>query len=294
MNWLRLDYRKIAALIFIISLPILSLNLHKPGENPWVLRPFSFVAGSIQEIYVGFTTSVQSTAADYVHLVGINSDIRKLTEINSALQSKLLSYDELALENLRLRELLKLPSKIPAKTRVAQVVGLDLFAERSTLRISIGAKDGVKKGMAVVHPQGVVGYVLAANLSSSIVLLLTDRYAVIDARVQRSRARGVVKGLNPNEAEIVYLQRTDDVEIGDKIVTSGLDNIFPSGYPIASVETVTKESSGITQEVILRPMIDTSQLEEVFVVFDVLNPEVEILEEAATVSQSNKTTLESN
>jgi rod shape-determining protein MreC len=266
LNWFRFDIKIIVVLLILLSLPILSLNLQKPGENPWVLRPFSFAAGWIQESYVGFASGVTGTTRRYLDLVNINKENTKLKKENAELKAKLLNYDEISLENQRLNELLEFRTNDSLKLIPARVVGQDLFAERSTIRIGIGSKDGVKKGMAVIHPKGVVGYVLSANIGSSVVLLLTDRYAVIDARVQRSRSRGIVKGLNPTQAELVYLQRTDDVEIGDLVVSSGLDSIFPEGFPIAVVDNVHKESSGITQEVVLRPVVETSQLEEVFVV----------------------------
>ena len=284
MNWFRFDIKIIVVLVILLSLPILSLNLQKPGENPWVLRPFSFAGGWIQESYVGFASGVTGTTRRYLDLVNINKENTKLKQENAELKAKLLNFDEISLENQRLNELLEFRTKDSLKLIPARVVGQDLFAERSTIRIGIGSKDGVKKGMAVIHPKGVVGYVLSANMGSSVVLLLTDRYAVIDARVQRSRSRGIVKGLNPTQAELVYLQRTDDVEIGDLVVSSGLDSIFPEGFPIAVVDNVHKESSGITQEVVLRPVVETSQLEEVFVVKKVY-PQVPEAKEQADKDQ---------
>ena len=270
MNRNRINLKIILVLLAILSLPVFSLNLQKPGENPWVLRPFSMVAGFVQEAYMGFVGGIQNTTRTYINLVDINQQIKKLKEENSELKAKMLNFDDLNLENQRYREMLKFQDVKHLVLVPAQVIGQDIFAERSVVRISVGSAQGVKKGQAVVHPNGVVGYVLSSSLGSSVVFLVTDRYAVVDARVQRSRARGIVKGLNPTHAELVYLQRTDEVEIGDLVVSSGLDNIFPEGFPIARVDGVQKESSGITQEVLLRPVVDTSQLEEVFVVKQVL------------------------
>lgn len=288
MNWFKFDLKIIIVLVVLLSLPILSLNLQKPGENPWVLRPFSAAGGWIQEFYLSFAGGVTGTTRQYFNLVGINKEINSLKEENANLKAKLLNYDELSLENQRLNELLQFATDDSLKLLPAKVVGQDLFAERSTIRISLGHRDGVKKGMAVIHPRGAIGYILSANISSSVVLLLTDRYAVIDARIQRSRSRGVVKGVSPTNAELVYLQRTDDVEIGDLVVTSGLDSIFPEGFPVAIVDSVTKQNAGITQEVLLRPIVETSQLEEVFVVKKVLKKEVEVINDKQQAKQNPK------
>lgn len=288
MNWFKFDLKVIVVLIGLLSLPVLSLNLQKPGENPWVLRPFSAAGGWIQETYLGFAGGITGTTKKYLNLVDINKEIVELKRENSELKAKLLSFDEISLENQRLNELLQFSTNDNLELLPSKVIGQDLFAERSSIRISMGSRDGVKKGMAVIHPRGAIGYILSANFSSSVVLLLTDRYAVIDARVQRSRSRGIVKGVSPTHAELVYLQRTDDVEIGDMVVTSGLDSIFPEGFPIAVVDQVQKQSSGITQEVVLRPIVETSQLEEVFVIKKVIPKEIlDINEKANTADKTN-------
>ena len=266
----RVDFKLILVMLAVLSLPVLSLNLQKPGENPWVLRPFSFVTGFLQESFIDFVAGVRGSTRTYLQLIGIQKQIRQLQEENAQLKAKLLNFDDLKLENQRYRDLMQFADTDAMELLPARVIGQDLFAERSVLRISVGSLQGVQKGQAVIHPNGVVGYVLSANLTSSVILLLTDRYAVVDARLQRSRARGIVKGLNPTQVELLYLQRTDEVEIGDLVVSSGLDNIFPEGFPIGRVDSVHKESAGITQEVILRPMVETSQLQEVFVIKKIL------------------------
>jgi rod shape-determining protein MreC len=140
----------------------------------------------------------------------------------------------------------------------------------------------VNKGQAAITFEGVVGYVFNAEAHSAQVLVLTDRFAVIQAVVQRTRARGLVQGEAVDRCQLKYLHRADDVLEGDVIVTSGLDNVFPKGYPIANVVEVEKKNYGITQRVVLRPIVDPSRLEEVFVVLHVEN------EKPIEVSQSGK------
>lgn len=263
-----MDLKKIIIVLAFLSLPILSLNLQKPGENPWILRPFSAFGGFLQNSYLAFSSTIRGTTSKYINLIGVKNDIQSLSEKNQELNAKLLQFEEILMENQRLSQLLEFHSKHGMDLVPAKVISQDLFSERSIIRLNRGESSGIKKGMAVIHPEGAVGYILKSHDSTSIVLLLTDRYAVIDARVQRSRARGIVRGVSPNTAELRYLQRTDDVQIGDLVVSSGLDSIFPKGFPVATVENVTKVKSGITQDVKLKPVIEPSRLEEVFVVLN--------------------------
>ena len=122
--------------------------------------------------------------------------------------------------------------------------------------------------MAALTIGGVVGYTFRVQNESSQILLLTDRYAVIDAIVQRSRARGLIEGLGRTDTRLRYLKRSDDVKVGDLVVTSGLSNLFPKGFPIGTVTSIDKSRYGMTQEVEVRPAIDPLNLEELFVVIN--------------------------
>jgi rod shape-determining protein MreC len=155
----------------------------------------------------------------------------------------------------------------------AQITAVDLFSsEYTSLKINKGSNNGVKKWMAVITHEGVVGYVLNTTADFSTVLVATDRNAVIDAIVQRTRARGISEGVGRDLARLKYLNRTDDVEPGDTITTSGLDGLFPKGFPLGVVTKVSKKTYGVTQDVEFRPVVDINRVEEVFVVTTPKNP----------------------
>src|SRR5690606_42055969 len=94
---------------------------------------------------------------------------------------------------------------------------------------------------------------------------------------QRSRARGIVHGMTKDTCVLSHLQRNDDVQIGDIVVTSGLDNVFPKGFPIGTVTAVKNDQYGLGQEVTLQPVVNASNLEEVFVVRNTNNRDFEKL-----------------
>ncbi|MEQ1878625.1 MAG: rod shape-determining protein MreC [Bdellovibrionia bacterium] len=270
------DLKKALLVVFVVALPLLSINIQRrPDEPAWYTRPFSIAAGYIQTGYTGFSNEIRGTAALYLNLIDIKKNNRLLSKEIGELRAKLGELTELKMENERLNKLLGFEQKAPMKLLAARVTGLDLSqGEHSTIRVNRGAKDGLKRGMAVITLEGVVGSIFAVEPASARILVLTDRYAVIDSIVQRSRARGIVEGKALDRCRLKYLHRSDDVKEGDIIVTSGLDNIFPKGFPIGAVVHVEKKNFGIDQKVDLQPVVDPSRLEEVFVVMHVNNEKI--------------------
>ncbi|MGZ8478400.1 MAG: rod shape-determining protein MreC, partial [Candidatus Binatia bacterium] len=129
-----------------------------------------------------------------------------------------------------------------------------------------GSADGVRKGMAVVTPLGVIGKVVSVTGRTAKVLLLTDPNSGIDVLVQRTRSRGIVSGSLESGTVLKYVKRSEDVQEGDRLVTSGLDNVFPKGMLAGTVIKVRKQSRGLFQTVEVLPAVQASLVEEVLVV----------------------------
>jgi rod shape-determining protein MreC len=120
--------------------------------------------------------------------------------------------------------------------------------------------------MAVATHRGLVGRVLSANSRTAKILLILDQRSAVGGMTQRSRDIGVVKGSESNYCYIEYLSNDADVKINDVVITSGLGSIFPKGIIIGKIVGIKKESHDLFQKVILRPEVDFTKLEEVFVV----------------------------
>jgi rod shape-determining protein MreC len=144
----------------------------------------------------------------------------------------------------------------------------DLMSDHNTIQINKGSNHGLKSGMAVISVDGVVGHIFKTEMWTSQVLLLTDRYSVVDGLIARSRARGIVEGKNSSLISLRYIEKSEDVQVGDLVVTSGLDNIFPKGFPIAKVESVEDRSYSVSLRVELSPVVNPNKIEEVFVIMD--------------------------
>lgn len=275
MNWFQLNLRKLMWLGLAFMLPLLSLNMQrKPFESSWYEQPFQLLGGSVQMLFFAFSDGVRGTTSEYLNLLNIKGENAQLLKENAELLTRLQLYEELQKENSRLSALLDFRDKTKMELLAAQVISRDLLADHSTLRINKGTHHGLVAGQAVLTVDGAVGYIFRPEAFSAMVLLITDRYAVVDGIVSRSRARGIVEGKSPTTAALRYVERSEDVKVGDLVVTSGLDNIFPKGFPVAIVENVETKSSSVSMRIDLRPVVDPQKVEELFVILNAANEDL--------------------
>ena len=262
MSWF--DFRRSLLILFVIILPLLSLNLQNK-TLAWYSRPFILMASHIQSFYSGFTQDVRDIVSLYFNLVDVKKENIRLKKEMFKINTLQIKLTETQIENERLEQLLSFKNEIEQQSLAARVIAHDLlFGAHSTIRINRGRQDGVEINQSAITPLGAVGVVFRIEESFSDILLLTDNLSTIDAVVQRSRVRGVIVGKR-GSCTMQYLKRTDDVQNGDLIITTGLDNIFPKGIPIGHVTKVKKDNYGITQQVEVQPLINPHHLEEVLI-----------------------------
>ena len=119
--------------------------------------------------------------------------------------------------------------------------------------------------MAVVVSEGVVGRVIEVSAHTAKVLLISDPNSAVDVIIQRSRAQGILEGRVEEFGILKYIQKSDDVQMGDKVITSGLGGIFPKGLIVGTVTKVERKRPGVFQYIEVTPSVDFSRLEEVLV-----------------------------
>ena len=202
----------------------------------------------------------------YITLVGVKQENERLRVRILELEQQAIRVAEVEETDKRLADLLSFRSALEGDTVAAQIIGRDPLPWFGTVAINKGEADGVRKNMAVLSPFGVVGQTMATGAHSARVLLLTDHNSGIDAVVQRSRARGIVAGALDGGCVMKYVKREEDVEVGDRIVTSGLDGIFPRGVIIGEVAHVTRGNRGLLQVADVKPVTPLDRIEEVLVV----------------------------
>lgn len=267
MFFLNLNWRKVALVIIAGLLPLLSINMEQKGrETDWIKQPFQLLSGFAQDFFFGFSHGITSTTGHYVNLLNIKTLNEQLKDSNDRLKTELMLLRELEIENNRLRDLLQFKQKTKMEMVAARVVGRDLIPDYNTLTINKGSEHGLKRGQAVITLKGALGTLLEVENHRSHVMLITDRYSVVDGLVERTRAQGYVEGNGGSECSLKYTDRTTELAKGDLIVTGGLDNVFPKGFPLAIVESVENKAYSVALKVQLKPVIEPSEVEEVFIV----------------------------
>ena len=224
-----------------------------------LLRPFQIVAHAI----VAKIREIPEGHATRRTLISENDRLKERILELEAERDRLL---EAGATNLRLRELLELRSELPSISLTARVIANSASTWFHSFTLNKGSADGVRKGMAVVSPVGVVGQVVAVTSRSAKVLLVTDPYSGVDVFVQRSRARGIVSGSVDNGPIMKYVKRSEDIQEGDRLITSGLDGVFPKGLSVGTVTKVRKKSFGLFQFVTVTLAVNPARTEEVLVV----------------------------
>jgi rod shape-determining protein MreC len=209
--------------------------------------------------------SAKGVWGSYFNLFDARQENLRLRDRIDGLQGDLVRLTELELANERLRELLQFRSSLEGNILGARVIARDPTPWVRTFTIDRGERDGIRRGMAVLSPRGVVGQIAQASRTVSRVLLLTDHNSGIDAFVQRSRARGIVQGAHEAGCHMQYLRRDEDVVPGDRVLTSGLDGIFPKGVSIGEVVEVARRHRDLLQVAVVRPSVELERIEEVLV-----------------------------
>lgn len=272
LGFFNFDIKKMLFFLLLISLPILSINMEqKSGADVWFDEPFRWAARSVQQFFVFFSQDVKDTTALYVNLIDIKKMNEQLIGENNELRARYQRMGELMLENNRMKNLLGFRESTSMELVPAQVIGRDLVSDHNTLTINKGTDHGLQNGQAVISMDGAVGYVFRPTRTTSHVMLITDRYAVVDGVVQRSRAHGIIEGKGSNDCSLKYVERTEDVKEGDIVVTGGLDNLFPKGLPAAVVKSVERKTFSVSLKVDLVPVVDPGKVEEVFVILNAKN-----------------------
>lgn len=167
----------------------------------------------------------------------------KLKTENLLLQGRMQKLAALTEQNVRLRELLNSSALVNEKVEVAELIGMDPNPFTHRIIINKGERDGVVLGQPVLDARGLMGQVVELMPYTSRVLLLTDSTHSIPVQVNRNGLRAIASGTgNPERLELRHVADTADIKEGDLLVSSGLGQRFPAGYPVATVKEVIHDS----------------------------------------------------
>lgn len=226
--------------------------------------------GLFAEVQRGVARVVDTTAGvwnGYVGLRSVRAENDALRESMAELQLRLQRERALAQRARGLEDLLELRRDVGFLTVSARVIAGDATPYFRTVTIDRGTGDGVRRDSAVVSPDGVVGRVVSdPGARAAKVQLLIDRSAAAGALIERTRAAGVVMGdADQGMLRMEYVSNLEEVELGDVVVTSGIDGIYPKGIVVGEVVAV-QNGPGLDKTIAVRPKVKFSDLEDVLVI----------------------------
>jgi rod shape-determining protein MreC len=253
----------LAALIFY------SLNIPQKRSANFIERGVMTVFAPVMKPAARVSGFVEDAWDNYLNLVAVRQENLRMRDEIKGLNARIIAAGETAVANQRLEKLLGMRDTIKTPGLTVSVVGEDLSSWFRTVVIDQGSTSGIAEGMAVVAADGVVGQVVKVAATTARILLLTDHTSGIAATIQRSRARGVVKGKGEGLCSLEFTTREEDVKVGDIVVTSGIGGVFLKGIPIGEVTMVKRGEYGIFQTVIIKPYVRLAHLEEALVVLRV-------------------------
>ena len=253
----------VATVLIIFSLFILSFNLKQPHETGIVRKIILETAAPFENSIDSVLSGIREAWKRYIFLVGLEDENRLLKRKVDILTSEIVNHREAYLEGLRLKEHLGLREKTELPMITARVIGKEGASIFKTIVVNKGTKDGIKIGLPVLSVEGVVGRVVETSWNISRILLVIDFNSNADVLVQSSRAHGVLQGGGSAGCILKYIERSEEIKIGDLVLTSGLGGVFPKGLLLGTVVGVNRKDPGLFQKIDILPAVNFSRLEEV-------------------------------
>jgi len=264
-----LDIRQRVGWLFmtvtVVHLVLISAQVTSKRGVPLLQEAIFGSMAEVQRVATGGIGGVRSAWQNYVNLRQIGQENDALKQRVSQLEVALQRERALAEQTRVLQQALDLKTETPFATTAAMVIASGASPDFRTMTLDKGSSQGFATDMAVLAPEGIVGRVILPTPRAAKVQLIIDRNAAAAGLVERSRAQGVVVGTGNDRMRFDYVPGSADLKVGDRVVTSGLDGIYPKGFVIGQIESVER-SAGEFSNVLIRPAVNLSALETVLVV----------------------------
>jgi rod shape-determining protein MreC len=263
-------YRNVTILVVVLFAQVLGLAVQvrrsAQDESTRLIRVWA--VGAVTPLEKGIVwcqSSLSGLWHNYFYLRGVRQENRELKQEIERLRIEQVRLNQDAEQARRLQALLGFREQFISKTLAAQVIGSSGSEQSRSIYIDKGSRDGIKPDMAVITADGVVGKVLRTFRSTSQVLLVNDQTSGVGAILEKSRLQGVLRGTPLGEVVLEKVMSDEAVQPGERVLTSGGDQIFPKGLPVG---IVTKVSPGaeLFLNIRVKPSADLSRLEEVLVI----------------------------
>jgi rod shape-determining protein MreC len=264
-----LDIRQRVGWLFmtvtVMHLILISAQVQTRRGVPMLEEAVFGSMAEVQRVATGGIGEARGFWQSYVNLRQTERENEALKQRVSQLEVALQRERALAEQTRVLQAMLDLKTETPFATTPAMVIASGASPEFRTMTLDKGRSQGLATDMAVLAPAGVVGRVILPTARAAKVQLIIDRNAAAAGLVERSRAQGVAVGTGTDRMRFEYVPGTADLKPGDRVVTSGMDGIYPKGFVIGQIESIERKA-GEFSTVLIRPAVNLSALETVLVV----------------------------
>jgi rod shape-determining protein MreC len=251
---------------------LVSLILFVVDGKSAVLKPLRQAAGSLVEPIIWLAVlprRISEQGSSFFELRDQQLELSELGRLSETLQARQLKFEALLSENNRLRALLGSSAKVSDLVLIAEVVGISPDPDQHYAMVDKGLNDGVFVGQAVIDATGLVGQVAESTTNLSKVLLVTDQSHAVPVLSVRTASQLIVEGTgNRNLLSMRHVSESLDLKVGDLLVTSGLGQRFPRGYPVAEIARYERAPGAAFAEVLAKPSSQLQTLDHVLLVFD--------------------------
>jgi len=263
-------YRNLIILVGVLFLQVLGLAVQvktgaNEGNDTRLIRIWALGAITpFERALVWVQNSTSNVWHNYFYLRGVRAENRQLKDQIEQMRLEQVRLSEDAAQAHRLQMLLAFKEQFISKTVAAQVIGTSGSDLSRIVTIDKGENAGIRRDMAVMTADGIVGKVLLVSPNLAQVLLISDQSSGVGAILEKSRLQGVLRGTPNGEVVLERVMSDEQVQPGETVQTSGGDQIFPKGLPVG---TVTKVGSGkdLFLSIRIKPAANLSRLEEVLV-----------------------------
>ena len=266
MDSLLSRHRNAAVLVAVLFLQLVLLAFQvKRGKDVPLIRIWAVaVIAPVEKASSSVIRGLVGVWRDYVDLRQARQQNHRLTEEIGRLKLSHHLLQEEAREASRLKQVLQLGSRIPFSTVACQVIGSSASETSRVLFLDKGSEVGIRPNMPVITPDGIVGKVHRVFWGSAQVLVITDPDSGVGALLEKSRVHGAALGSGGFFCQLAYVVNDQSVEVGERVLTSGEDLIYPKGLPVGTVTSV--KPGRVFHEIQVQPSAQLNRLEEVLVV----------------------------
>jgi rod shape-determining protein MreC len=263
VKYLSKKYFLVVVILIIVLIGINTIPGLARGLGNFLFKIFSPVGGFFIKIgnsiggFFGVLTSIKDLAKENA----------QLQQKNLELEAEISQLKEVEQENEILRQGLEISQRNQEIIEMASVVGKDVQMAGDWILINRGSKQNIEIDMAVISSENaLVGKIVEVMPSFSKVMLITNKESVIASIVERGRNEGLVKKESKGKLFMDFIPRSERLDIDERIITSGMDNVYPKGILIGKIEKIDLSQNQLFQRITITPAVDFSKLEKVFIV----------------------------